>query len=294
MDDEVRLSIVRKAFAQRLSFVLGLDPRLEAALASVRREDFLEQGPWLTYLWRHKRQGEYIGTPSADPAWLYIDNIFAILPERHLNNGQPSAHAKLIGEAAIREGEHVVHVGSGTGYYTAIMAELAGPSGKVTAIELEPDLAERARRNLASAWPNVRVVQGDGGAVPIAGADVIYVNAGATRPAASWLDGLQDGGRLIVPLTTDKGFISNDPPVPIHKRGAVFRIERRGGDYLARWLSPMAIFPCESARDPHSEAALARALDKGGWKRVTRLYRNEEIPEDRCWLSAPGWALAYS
>jgi protein-L-isoaspartate(D-aspartate) O-methyltransferase len=114
------------------------------------------------------------------------------------------------------------------------------------------------------------------------------VNAGATRPAASWLDGLQDGGRLIVPLTTDKGFISNDPPVPIHRRGAVFRIERRGGDYLARWLSPMVIFPCESARDPQSEAALASALDKGGWTRVTRLYRNEEIPEDRCWLSAPG------
>ncbi len=34
-------------------------------------------------------------------------------------------------------------------------------------------------------------------------ADVIYVNAGATRPADIWLDRLNDGGRLVLPLTTD-------------------------------------------------------------------------------------------
>jgi protein-L-isoaspartate(D-aspartate) O-methyltransferase len=73
-----------------------------------------------------------------------------------------------------------------------------------------------------------------------------------------------------------------------------FRIERAGGQYLAQWLSAVAIFPCEGARDPKSEAAVAAALEKGGWKRVTRLYRSEDIPEDRCWLRAPGWSLAYS
>ncbi len=293
MDDELRLSVVRQAFAQRLSFVVGLDPRVEAAFAAVRREDFLGEGPWMTHLWRHKRANEYIATPSADPAWLYLDCVFAILPDRHLNNGQPSLHAKLIAEASIREGEHVVHVGPGTGYYTAIMAHLAGPSGKVTAIEFDPVLAERARQNLAS-WANVSVVNGDGGATPFAPADVIYVNAGATRPAEPWLDGLRDGGRLILPLTTDKGFRSSNPPVPIERRGAVFRIERRTADYLARWVSAVAIIPCEGARDTLSEAALAAALEKGGWERVTRLYRNEEAPEDRCWLRAPGWTLAYS
>jgi protein-L-isoaspartate(D-aspartate) O-methyltransferase len=293
MDDETRLSIIRQAFAQRLSFIKGLDPRVEAAFASVRREDFLGQGPWITYLWRHKRAGEYIATPSADPAWLYMDSVFAILPDRHLNNGQPSLHAKLIAEASIRQGEHIVHVGPGTGYYTAIMAHLAGPSGKVTAIELDPALAERARQNLAS-WPNVGVVNGDGGAISFEPADVIYVNAGATRPAEPWLDGLKDGGRLILPLTTDKGFRNNNPPVPMERRGAVFRIERQTQGYLARWISQVAIIPCEGAREPTSEAALAAALAKGGWERVTRLYRSEDIPDDRCWLRAPGWCLAYS
>jgi protein-L-isoaspartate(D-aspartate) O-methyltransferase len=185
-----------------------------------------------------------------------------------------------------------VHVGPGTGYYTAIMAHLAGPTGKVTAIEFDAVLAERARHNLAS-LPNVCVLQGDGCTVPFDAADVVYVNAGATRPAEPWLDGLKDGGRLIIPLTSDRGFRHNVPPVPIEKRGAVFRVERQSAGYLARWISPVAIIPCEGAREPASEAALDAALQKGGWERVTRLYRNEEVPEDRGWLRAPGWTLAY-
>ena len=293
MDEETRLTIVRQAFAQHLSFLTGIDdPRVEAAFASVPRENFLGPGPWLTVLWPRTRSGEYVATPSADPIYVYTDCIFALLAERHINNGSPSLHAKLISSAAIAEGDHVVHVGPGTGYFTAIMAHLAGPSGKVTAIELEPALAERARENLAS-FPNVRVIQGDGGTVPFDPADVIYVNAGATRAADAWLDGLNDGGRLILPLTTHKGFMNNNPPDPIEKRGAVFRIERRGKEYLARWISPVAIIPCEGARDPVSEGALATALSHGGWERVTRVYRHEEVPEERCWLRVSGWALAY-
>jgi protein-L-isoaspartate(D-aspartate) O-methyltransferase len=292
MDEQTRLAVIRQAFAQRLSFATGIDdPRVEAAFAAVHREDFLDPGPWLTVLWQRTRSGDYVATPSADPAWLYMDAIFAILPERHVNNGAPSLHAKLTAEAPIREGDHVVHVGPGTGYYTAIMAHLAGPSGKVTAIEFDPDLARRARQNLAPLG-NTRVIQGDGAAVPFDAADVIYINAGATRPADAWLDGLKDGGRLILPLTTNKGFKAPDDQ--IQRRGAVFRIERQGQGYLARWISPVAIIPCEGMRDPVSEAALAGALGTGGWERVTRLYRNEDIPEDRCWLKAPGWCLAYS
>jgi protein-L-isoaspartate(D-aspartate) O-methyltransferase len=102
---------------------------------------------------------------------------------------------------------------------------------------------------------------------------------------------LSEGGRLILPLTTNRGFMRNDPPVPIERRGAVFRIERRSSEFLARWISPIAIFPCEGARDPLSDAILAEALEKGGWKEVTRLRRGNDVPEDRCWLRAPGWCL---
>src|SRR5690242_12445508 len=89
-------------------------PALEAAFATVRREDFLGPGPWQVM-----RFGKgYEPTPSADPAHLYTDDLFGLIPERGLNNGQPSLHAFLLKEAAIRPGDHVVHVGTGVGYYT--------------------------------------------------------------------------------------------------------------------------------------------------------------------------------
>jgi protein-L-isoaspartate(D-aspartate) O-methyltransferase len=233
----------------------------------------------------------FVPTPSADPIYLYTDNVVRIMTERNLNNGQPSAHAKWIAAAALRDCDRVVHVGAGTGYYTAIMAYLVGRSGRVTGIELNPALAARAQTNLSS-FPNVRVVQGDGALAPFDMADVIYVSAGATRPADVWLDGMADGGRLIVPLTTNSA-INSDPSEPLERRGAMFLIVRHGSDFTARWISPAAFIPCESARDAPSEVALAKALAKGGWEKVTRLYRDEAVSEDNCWLCAPGWCLAY-
>jgi protein-L-isoaspartate(D-aspartate) O-methyltransferase len=118
-----------------------------------------------------------------------------------------------------------------------------------------------------------------------------FPNAGATRPAATCLDGLSQDGRLILPLTTNRGFIRNDPPVSIERRGAVSRIERRSSEFLPRWISPVPIFRCEGARDPLSEAALADAFEKGGWKEVTGTCRSNNVREDRCWLRVPGWGL---
>jgi protein-L-isoaspartate(D-aspartate) O-methyltransferase len=225
------------------------------------------------------------------PVYLYIDNVVQIIAVRHLNNGQPSGHAKWIASASIKPGEHVLHVGTATGYYTAIMSHLTGPLGEVTGIELDADLAARAKENLSS-FANVRIVNGNGATIPLEAADVIYVNAGVTRPSDLWLEALTDGGRLILPLTTNEGFLANDA-ANVQRRGAVFRIERRTAEFLAQWVSPVAIIPCEGARDETSEAALAEAFKKGGWERVTRLYRNEDVPEERCWLRAPGWCLAY-
>jgi protein-L-isoaspartate(D-aspartate) O-methyltransferase len=234
----------------------------------------------------------YVPTPAADPVYLYTDDVVGIVPERHINNGQPSLHAFLLSQAAPRAGEHIVHVGAGAGYYSAIMAKLVGASGKVTAIEFEPELAARAKANLAP-YPNVSVVPGDGSSVAFDTADVIYVNAGATRPANIWLDRLNNGGRLILPLTTDLGFTSSNWS-NMHLRGAVFLVMRRGEEFHAQWISPVAIFPCEGMRDEESEKALAAAFESGEHKRVTRLYRTDEVPVERCWVRAPGWCLAYA
>src|SRR5713101_4469065 len=261
VDRQTELGIIRAAYAKQIlaaARVVG-DARLEAALGAIRREDFLGPGPWPIMRWFR----DYVTTPDADPVYLYTDDLVGILPERRLNNGQPSLHAHLVHQASPAAGEHVVHIGTGTGYYTAILAYLTGSSGRVTRIEYEPELAARAKANFAS-YPNVEIIEGDGTLVSFDQADVIYVNAGCTRPAQNWLDRLADGGRLILPMTSDQGFGATSLD-RMASAGAVFRIERRGHDYFARWISAVAIFSCD-----------------------------ENIPEERCWVSGPGWCLATS
>jgi protein-L-isoaspartate(D-aspartate) O-methyltransferase len=284
MDRESALEIIRRAYAKRVLAAAGVcDRRVETAFAAVKREDFLGPGPWPILRWGRG----YEKSPSRDLVYLYDDVLVGIIPERNLNNGQPWLHALLVASAAPRSGEHAVHIGAGVGYYTAILSHLVGRRGRVTAIEFDAGLAERLAANFARP-SNVRVVQGDGARVAFDAADVIYVNAGATRPADIWLDRLAEGGRLILPLT------AGDFPNADVRHGAVFRITRQGCSFLAKRISGVAIFPCEGMRDAESEAALVAAFAKDRVGEVTRLYRRNDVPEEDCWVRGQGWCLAYA
>src|SRR5215469_18979254 len=173
---QTELAIVRRAYAKHVLANVGVDDaRVEAAFAAVRREHFLGPGPWP--MPRCSRPD--VPTPSDDPVYLHQDALVGIVPERNLNNGQPSLHALLIASAAPQSGEHAVHVGAGVGYYTAILAHLVGRRGRVTAIEYDPALAVRLAANFKGER-NIGCVHGDGTRVEFDTADVIDINAGAT------------------------------------------------------------------------------------------------------------------
>jgi protein-L-isoaspartate(D-aspartate) O-methyltransferase len=136
------------------------------------------------------------------------------------------------------------------------------------------------------------VIEGDGTQVPFDAADVIYVNAGCTRPATRWLDGLADGGRLIMPMTSDQGF-GGIAPERMASAGAVFRIERRAANYLAQWISPVAIFPCAGSRDEASERALAEAFASAAGKRSRDYIETRTFPTSAAGFADRDWCLAY-
>ena len=276
------LDAIRRTYARHVGFAAEpADPRLEAALVEVRREDFMGPGPW-------RIGGHAKATPDADPSWLYQDVLVSLMPEKALNNGQPSFLIGLIALGRIQAGERVVHIGSGVGYYTAIMAQLAGPTGRVTAIEYEPELAARAAANL-SAYAQVEAVCGDGATHRFAPADVILVNAGAARPLDHWLDRLNDGGRLILPLTVAFAM----PGGQAMTQGSIFLIERQGDAYAATFKGQTMIYPCLGAQDAESEASLKAAMAGPGHNKVRRLRRGADVPAETCWAKGPGWALTY-
>src|ERR1700682_570050 len=99
MDRQGELSIIRAAYAKQILAAARVDnARLDAAFSATRREDFLGPGPWPILRWFR----EYVLTPDTDPVYLYTDDLIGILPERRINNGQPSLHAHLIHRASRR------------------------------------------------------------------------------------------------------------------------------------------------------------------------------------------------
>src|SRR6516225_4176882 len=148
----IPVQTARRFYAEELRFTAHVSSRAVVnAFAAVPREHFVGPGPWR--ILSPMRLGDYWTTEDADPRHLYHDVLVALDEERRLNNGQPSLWARMYDQLELSRGDHVVHVGAGTGYYSAILAEIVGRAGKVTAIEVVHGLAVWARQNLALAWP---------------------------------------------------------------------------------------------------------------------------------------------
>jgi protein-L-isoaspartate(D-aspartate) O-methyltransferase len=270
-----RIARRRRAYAAEVTRRAGIsDPRIEAAFAAVPREDFAGAPPW-----RIGSGGLFGQSSSSDPARLYEDVLVAIDAERGINNGQPSLHAQSIAALELREGEMVVQIGAGAGYYTAILAELVGPEGRVTAYEIEPDIAARAAANLAR-YPQVEV-RARSGVEGLPQADAIYVNAAASHPLRAWLDALKVSGRLVFPLQA------------AGSSGAMLMVTRpeRGDAWPARFLLDVVFIACEGAQDSKMARKLNEAFRRGGSERV-RSLRLGDAPARTDWVRGDGWALS--
>jgi protein-L-isoaspartate(D-aspartate) O-methyltransferase len=247
---------------------------LVEAFARVPRERFLGPGPWLV-AGRVTQAGlRYTTTPDANPEHVYADVLIAIDAGRGLNNGQPSGLASWIDSLELRPAERVIHIGCGTGYYTAILAEVVGPGGRVVGIDIDPQLAQRARENL-SYLPQARVIGSDDVRFEPGSVDAIFVNAGATHPLPAWLDALDLGGRLLIPLTASKGAEG-------FGSGGMFLIRRTRAGFAATCVSGVAIYPCIGVRDSDLNLELWRL--RGTESQVHSFRRDVHERDTTCWL----------
>jgi protein-L-isoaspartate(D-aspartate) O-methyltransferase len=151
----------------------------------------------------------HVFLPELDPvSQAYQDEAFVIKTDEGglpvSSSSQPAIMAIMLEQLGVAAGQRVLEIGTGTGYNAALMSHLVGPEGMVVTVDIDPDLADRARANLlAAGYPGVIVICGDGGfgAPEFAPYDRIIVTAGASDLAPEWLAQLSPGGRIALPLS---------------------------------------------------------------------------------------------
>jgi len=293
------LDLRRRFFAEELEAVCKLrSSRLVDAFATVPREQYLGPGPWMVlaespYL---PGAGSFAAaglglraTPDADPGRVYHNIAVAIDPARQLFNGQPGTLAAWLDVLDLAPGGRVLHVGSGLGYYTAVIAQAVGASGRVVAFEVDEALATGAKQNLAAlSWVDVR--WGDSSQTAGEVFDAIMVNAGVTHPLDAWLDALAPGGRMILPITSTMPAMG-----PTLGKGLVFVLTRESDtSFAAQVLTVVAVYSAIGLRDERLNEGVGKAMMGGPakWQAVKRLRRDAHSVDGTCWLHAPNCCLS--
>lgn len=153
------------------------DPGVLAAMSRVPREQFVSE---------------------SFRAEAYEDHPLPIADGQTIS--QPYIVAVMLASLQLTKRDKVLEVGTGSGYATALLAELAG---EVSSIERHPALADSARRTLAAlGYANLQVLTGDGslGLSPAAPFSAILVSAAAPEIPSPLLTQLAEGGRMIIPV----------------------------------------------------------------------------------------------
>jgi protein-L-isoaspartate(D-aspartate) O-methyltransferase len=144
---------------------------------------------------------------------------------------QPYVVALMTEAIAIRPGDRVLEIGTGSGYQAAVLAEI---TDEVFSIEIKEALTGFAQDNLTRAgYENVQIMHGDGyfGWEQHAPFDAIIVTCAANHISPHLLQQLKDGGRLVIPLGDTTYFQT------------LTLIEKDGDDLVVTHMADVAFVP---------------------------------------------------
>jgi protein-L-isoaspartate(D-aspartate) O-methyltransferase len=124
---------------------------------------------------------------------------------RGQTNSQPRTVDAMLRLLQVRHGDRVLDVGAGSGWTTALLAHLTGPSGEVVGVEIEPTLVEFGRANLARvARPWARIEQALPGVLgwpDEAPYDRVLVSAEPRALPQALVEQVAIGGRMVIPVS---------------------------------------------------------------------------------------------
>jgi len=175
---EARMKILRKKMVEQQIIARGVkDPKVISAMLKVPRHKFV---------------------PPEELPYAYSDQPLPIGEGQTIS--QPYIVALMTEALHLTGNERVLEIGTGSGYQTAVLAEIAK---EVYSIEILESLALKARRRLKElGYENVKIKIGDGyrGWKEYAPFDAIIVTAAPTHIPPPLIDQLKAGGRMIIPV----------------------------------------------------------------------------------------------
>lgn len=148
--------------------------------------------------------------PSEQP---YFDSPCSIGYGATISAPHMHAYALELLKDKLVDGATVLDVGSGSGYLTACLADMVGPSGRVFGVEHIKELVHRSEENIRRDCPDlldsgrVKLVHSDGriGLKDHAPFDVIHVGASAEGLPQALVEQLKEGGRMVIPVQKRSG-----------------------------------------------------------------------------------------
>jgi protein-L-isoaspartate(D-aspartate) O-methyltransferase len=213
------------------------------------------------------------------------------------SSSQPTIMAKMLELLDLRLGQRVLEIGAGTGYNAALLTHLVGRAGRVTTVDVDAELAGKARRAIGAAGYRANVLVGDGrrGAPDGAPYDRIIVTACADEIPRAWLEQLTEGGRVELPLRLDPdGAALQLIPVLERRDRRLQLVDFTWGGFMplhggdGGWRPPPATLTAQrSRRDQQSALAsisgtgLARLSDRAARALLAAMLTSDADPRAR-------------
>jgi protein-L-isoaspartate(D-aspartate) O-methyltransferase len=137
---------------------------------------------------------------------------------RGQTNSQPRTVRDMLVLLDVGPGQTVLDVGAGSGWTTALLGHLVGPSGTVVGLELEPELATWGAQNVAAyemAWTSLSAADPQTLGAPDQGPfDRILVSAAASSLPRPLVEQLADDGAMVLPIGAEMTRVVRSGPAP--------------------------------------------------------------------------------